>query len=451
MKENDKNTDLNIDGFDFAGLADELAKEVNQEMEEGPKDSIEKSAKEEKKADEFVLNMDGMFDEDGEEIEVDDEFEEISEDDDIEEYDYSDEYEDFDITDSGEKKKLPKWLKVSIIVFCITFIIMLPVLYFGGRFLGIFTDFSNQKEQEEEFDYVESAAPDAVVIDQDEIDWSNAIKGSARYNENVVNILLLGEDGQSDQDYRGNSDTMIIFTINKEKKTVKMTSIMRDLYVRIPEHSDNKINAAYCTGGVDLIKRTIEENFKVSIDYTIVVQFDTYKAVIDALGGVDVEINEEEAEYINMKCESSGSNLSAGKVHLDGRQCLWFSRIRKIDSDIYGCDDFGRTARQRTVLTQIFNRYKDLNYLEIAKLANSVLDYVQTDLDPSTLVKCAALVMSYKVDNLDTLRIPMDNCFEFASVYFESINMYLEVIMLDKYTEENVDALHMFIYGDINY
>ena len=106
---------------------------------------------------------------------------------------------------------------------------MLPVLYFGGRFLGIFTDFSNQKEQEEEFDYVESAAPDAVVIDQDEIDWSNAIKGSARYNENVVNILLLGEDGQSDQDYRGNSDTMIIFTINKEKKTVKMTSIMRDL------------------------------------------------------------------------------------------------------------------------------------------------------------------------------------------------------------------------------
>ena len=110
MKENDKNTDLNIDGFDFAGLADELAKEVNQEMEEGPKDPIEKSAKEEKKADEFVLNMDGMFDEDGEEIEVDDEFEEISEDDDIEEYDYSDEYEDFDITDSGEKKKLPKWL-----------------------------------------------------------------------------------------------------------------------------------------------------------------------------------------------------------------------------------------------------------------------------------------------------------------------------------------------------
>lgn len=466
MKENNDNlnniTDNNSDYFDFNSLADSLAKEVNSDFEEKSRlnDTIIESDKgdvqiedeskefdlEDSSNDDYFLDLDGIFDE-----EEDEEDEEVDTDPDNELVDVDEDEEDEDYDeDEVDKKKMPKWLKYGLIAFLSTCIVA-PIIVFLWVWLGVYNDFSDQKEQDEQFDFKQSANPDDVVVDYDDIDWSNAISGSTRYDENVINILLLGEDGHSGQESRERSDTMIIVTINKNEKTVKMTSIMRDIFVKIPDHSDNKINSAYQTGGVDLIKKTIEENFKVAIDYTVIVQFDTFKAIIDELGGIDVEINEEEAAFINEKCESSGVVLPAGKVHLDGRHCLWFARIRKIDSDIYGNDDFGRTARQRTVLSQVFKKYKDLSYTQIASLAEACIPYIETDLDPKTIVKCIALVLSYKLDEIESLRIPMDGKYEFASVYYEPSNQYLDVIMINKFMEENIDAMHMFIYGDLLY
>lgn len=424
------------DEFNFSDLAKTLADQVNTELEsddikdDNPDDFYNEEDEfdvDDSGEEDFFIDLDGVFDED---------FEENFDDDDA---------------DKEVKRKMPFWAKAGIIAFVVTCIVAVPVVFLLAKLGLIYNDWSNTKEQDEEFEWVESIDPDHTEYNMDEIDWSNAVQGSTRYDENVVNILLIGEDGQSDQGYRGNSDTMIIFTINKTEKTVKMTSLMRDLYIRIPEHSDNKINSAYCTGGVPLLKQTIEENFKVAIDYAIVVQFDTYKVIIDKLGGVDVEINEEEAEFINEKCASTGSNLTAGMQHLDGRQTLWFSRIRKISSDIYGENDFGRTARQRAVLTQIFDSYKDLSYTQIISIANDILPYIQTDMKPDTIIKCAALILSYKVNEIESLRIPIDGAYENAYVYFESVGMDLQVLVMNDFIEENVDAMHMFIYGNLLY
>ena len=355
-----------------------------------------------------------------------------------------------------KKKKMPTWLKAGIIAFVTTCVLAIPlivVLVHLGKINFVNFDESTT-QQEEQFDFDDETDDDDVErteYDAKDIDWSSVASGSARYDKNVVNILLVGEDGKSTQGFRGNSDTMIIFTIDKNTKNIKMTSLMRDIYVQIPDHSDNKLNSAYASGGIPLLKQTIEENFKVAIDYSVVVQFDTFQKVIELLGGVDVEINEKEAAYINKSARNSSGNLTAGMQHLNGEQTMWFSRIRKISSDIYGRDDFGRTCRQRTVLSNLFDNFKDMDISQIVEIIDEILPYITTDMSSDVIITTAALVLSYNIDEIESLRIPMDRAFEYAKVTPAGYSKGIDVILINKYINENVNAMHQFIYGDTDY
>ena len=187
-----------------------------------------------------------------------------------------------------------------------------------------------------------------------------------------VNILLIGQD-RSEESYRTRSDTILLCTFHPKSKTLTMTSILRDLYVTIPGHGNNRINAAYTAGGIPLLRQTLEENFGITVDGCVEVDFSGFAEIIDLLGGVELELRQEEADIIN---KSTGSSLSAGKQLLGGRQALAYARIRKLDAD----GDFSRTARQRKLLSVLLETCRHSSLPTLLRLVKEALPLITTDI-----------------------------------------------------------------------
>ena len=187
-----------------------------------------------------------------------------------------------------------------------------------------------------------------------------------------LNVLLVGEDQWDNEEY-GRSDTIILCSIDSVRDTVTMVSFLRDLYVEIPGHGSNKLNAAYAFGGVDLLIETLAHNFGIHVDETIETDFAGYANMIDYMGGVEIELTAKEANYLN-----SGKiwtpdyknpwNLTEGTNLLTGYQTLAYSRIRYIDSD------FVRTERQQTVLQELLARFHDLSWTQTAEAMDCMLE-----------------------------------------------------------------------------
>ena len=216
-----------------------------------------------------------------------------------------------------------------------------------------------------------------------------------------MNILLVGQDARKGEG-RQRSDTMVLCHVDTETRKVTMVSFMRDLYVAIPGHGSNRLNAAYAWGGFELLDQTLEQNFGVHVDYNVEANFQNFPEIIDALGGVDIELS---------SAEAGGLNVSAGMNHLDGAQALSYSRIRKIDSD------FERTNRQRKVLTAMFGKFRQLEFAEQLKLAQNLLGALQTDiplLDMANLV--SALIQSGADLNAESYRVPADGAYSNQTV-----------------------------------
>ena len=205
-------------------------------------------------------------------------------------------------------------------------------------------------------------------------------------SEDVINILLVGKDATS-AGSRPRTDSMILLSINKRTNSLSMVSLMRDLYVQIPniysdkKYKDNRINAAYRIGGIEFLNATIEKNFGIVIDGNVEVDFRQFERIIDILGGVDINLTAAEARYLtNM---GKYGTLSAGVNHLDGRAALEYCRIRQIDSD------HKRTERQRNLLQTVAASAKNMSVSQVLQLIDQVLPYVQTDLAPNEIIELA--------------------------------------------------------------
>lgn len=251
------------------------------------------------------------------------------------------------------------------------------------------------------------------VVDPDSLDWNDAptIDG-----KDVINILLIGQDRRENEN-RARSDAMILCTLNKTEKTLTMTSFMRDMYVKIPGYRSNRINASYFFGGAKLLDDTLETNFGVQVDGNIEVDFYGCMECIDIIGGVAIELTEAEASYLNRKGNWEVSNeapwnLKAGVNNLTGSQAVAYSRIRYI-----GNGDFGRTERQRKVLTAIFNKCKDLSIPEMHKLLSKFLPNLATDMSNQELLSYATTVLTMASDlTIQNCRIPADDAYSSARV-----------------------------------
>ena len=196
--------------------------------------------------------------------------------------------------------------------------------------------------------------------------------------QEVINLMLVGQD-RRENDGRSRSDAMILITLNRTEQTLDMTSFMRDTYVQIPEWGGNRLNAAYVFGGMELMRDTFRENFGVEIDGIIEVDFFEFTDIINMLGGIDIEVNEDEAEIIG--CEP-------GYVHLDGKQALSYCRIRKV-----GNADFERTERQRRVMSILFEKALNMTTNEVMECVDKFFSQVTTDMTQDDLFNLALEVM----------------------------------------------------------
>lgn len=220
-------------------------------------------------------------------------------------------------------------------------------------------------------------------------------------NKNIINIILIGKDKSSEEGTR--SDSIIIATIKKKDKTLKLTSLMRDLYVPIPDQMDNRINAAYSLGGMELLSRTIEENFAIEIEGCIEVDFSGFINSIDTIGGVDIELNKDEAYYLS---NISGLSFTEGINNLSGKTALAYSRIRYI-----GNADYERTERQRNVLVAVFNKLKDSGLKTLLGLVDDVLPFITTNFTSSQIFTIVTNVILSDISNIESYRIPADGEF----------------------------------------
>lgn len=239
--------------------------------------------------------------------------------------------------------------------------------------------------------------------------------------ENITNILLLGIDNEENA-----SDAMMVFSLDKDTNTAKLTSIMRDLSVDLgPNAEKHKINYAYNVGGVEESVKVVNREFDLDINKYVKVSFDGLVDVIDYIGGININITESERKII-------GASKS-GNVTLNGRQALAYSRIRKIDND------YQRTSRQRKVLMAIFNKAKSISVSSYPKALADLSSNVETNLSTFELLDLAKAVMSLSSEDLEGFRIPIDGT--------SHDSMDKGIYYLEWNREVNKEALHNFIFG----
>ena len=267
-----------------------------------------------------------------------------------------------------------------------------------------------------------------------------------KVEQQVINILLIGVEAINDN--IGRSDSMMIATINQADKSLKLTSLMRDCFVSIPGYKDNKLNAAYNNGGGVLLAQTIEHNFDIKIDGYVKVDFAAFEDIVDKLGGVTMDISSSEAAYLNSTnyiSNRANRTIKTGVQTLNGNQALGYCRVRYRKTPEGEANDFGRTLRQRKVLTAIFDKYKSTNVVNMVSIATDMLGYVTTNLNKQEMISYFATAAGLGTTELETMRIPVDNGYTDGSVYCGNQTKKSDVLLLD--FEENKRAIHEFIYS----
>ena len=261
-------------------------------------------------------------------------------------------------------------------------------------------------------------------------------------SSSVRNVLLIGNDSRGDD--RGRSDSMILLSINSNTNKINLVSLMRDTYVDIPGHGYDRLNAAYSYGGPELLMDTIEENFYIDVDDYVSINFTSFAGLVDAVGGVEVEVNEDEADAINVLLDSpEGVSLfgepkdsdylnGAGTYKLSGKQALSYARLRKV-----GNADFERTERQRTVLTGIM---KNMGVGSLFSMMGEAFPNVSTNMSKFDMyclsLRLPWLMMFY---DFEQLRIPAED------TYWGSDIDGMSVLEID--VDANLDIVEDVIYG----
>lgn len=262
-------------------------------------------------------------------------------------------------------------------------------------------------------------------------------------DKNVFNILLIGTDNRVKGE-SSRSDAMILVSINKKNKTITAASLLRDIYLQIPGKNNNRLNAACAFGGPKLLMNTIEQNFKVSVDRYASVDFYVFMDIIDAVGGVTIEVTREEIPVINdyiaelnkLRGEKEGSDYltEPGELILNGKQALGYARNR------YTGTDFERTEKQRRVLKEAFQKIKKLNLIQLNNLLNKLLPQVTTNLTEGEIFSMILSLPGYAGYDIKQCHIPVDNSYQFMRI------RGMEVIALD--FDKNIKALREQIYPD---
>ncbi|WP_394579464.1 LCP family protein [Cytobacillus firmus] len=260
---------------------------------------------------------------------------------------------------------------------------------------------------------------------------------SAIVNE-TKNFLLIGVDSRGEEDSR--SDAIVLASYEPSGESIKLVSLMRDSYVKIPDYQYmySKLNHAYYIGGKDLLKDTIEQNFGVQIDHTAIIDFKGFTAMLDAIAPDGIE-----AEVSAAMIEDMGLDLEPGKQKLKGSDILSYVRFRHD-----GQSDFGRVDRQQEILIglkdEVMNQFSSpAGLARFPEVISQAMKYVETDLKIEEALSLGVKFLMNPVTDIETLRVPVEDSYENKS--YEHAG---SVLQLD--FEENSEALKQFLDDEKN-
>lgn len=263
--------------------------------------------------------------------------------------------------------------------------------------------------------------------------------------EGVTNILLIGNDSRENGE-DGRSDAMILLSISNKTKTIQMTSLLRDMYVEIPGHDGNRLNAAYAYGGAELLMETIEQNLGIRVNRYVLVNFEAFANLVDAVGGVELELTNEEVQYVNgylveynmLTGRPEGTDYldaaSSGVIHLNGPQALAYSRNRFIGTD------FGRTKRQRKVLSAVIQNLPKALVKNPVGLADGLLPNLTTNLTCNECCRLGLQAGKLLTWEIKQGSVPVDGSYQNATI------RDMAVLQVD--FEKNREYLRSSIYGE---
>ncbi len=277
---------------------------------------------------------------------------------------------------------------------------------------------------------------------------NNVMKG-------YTTIGLIGLDGRDGELKSGaRSDTMIIASINNDTKKVKLVSVYRDTYLRIGEDSEgngqyNKANAAYAEGGPEQFLSMLNTNLDLNVTDFVSVDFQAVAEAVELLGGIDVELKEEEVVHLNNYCVETSKvtgmdytplEEKAGVHHLNGVQTVSYARIRYTSGN-----DFRRAARQREVIYKIVEKAKNSDIATLSKILDKVFPKVYTSFTKAEILQMGMSMMSYDIE--DQTGFPFDHLYgERVKDAMGGLDVVLPVTL-----ESNVIKLHEFLYPEDSY
>jgi len=324
--------------------------------------------------------------------------------------------------DKGKKFPKKKAIIGSIIILVIVAIIGTVMGYFSYVKSKIYTESNEVK-----LNTVEKKS-------EDDVDYKEV--------EGITNVLLVGTDGR-DLEEPARADSIIIATLDSNNKEIRLTSLFRDTLVDIEGYGANKLNAAMAFGGIELLKDTIRETYDISIDKYIIINFWGFEAIIDQIGGLEIDVKDYQLKELNKYIgESTGGNdcpvTETGLQLLNGKQALSYARIRKGVGD-----EFERTERQREVLFKVAEKLRETKPTKYLGIVNSMLDYINTNIDIMDAINMAYTI--YKFPSLDTkqIHIPLTELSDDMK-YGGGIGW---VFIMDR--KQNTEILHDFIFNDI--
>ncbi len=293
-----------------------------------------------------------------------------------------------------------------------------------------------------------------IDIDKTDLNLSNAVSNQEntqvsdseniinKSNTDINNIALFGID--EPEGNAGRSDCIMLLTIDDKHDCLKLSSIIRDSYVTIPtQNKKDKINHAYAFGGPKLALQTINENFKLNIDKFISVNFSSLPKIIDDIGGIQLDISDEELKYINnyinelnkLNATSSPNILASGNQIVDGTQALAYCRIRYTSGG-----DFERSQRHRTVLSKLLEKANNISITKYPTLLNEILPIIHTNLEKTEIISLALDLTSLKNGTILQDRFPCDE---------DGDGKNIDGVYYFVFNEEITSRrIHNFIYGE---
>lgn len=273
----------------------------------------------------------------------------------------------------------------------------------------------------------------------------NTVDEDIKFKEvpGITNILLLSSDARPGEDV-SRSDSIMILTIDNINKKLKVTSLMRDMLVKIDGHGEEKLNHAFAYGGPTKTIETIQNNFGIKLNNYVILDFNAFVKVIDAINGIEVTVKDYKLDELNKYILDGGGSEedllpSPGTYNLNGYQALSYARIRKV-----GNGEYERTERQRAVLQIALEKVKDMSTVKLVSLLNELFPYVKTNISLGNAMDYGftALNVGKKCNfEIEQFRVPLDSISKGGI-----INNKGWVFVIDKV--ETSKALQEFIFND---